>query len=152
MDYILSAFASWVVGIIFGKHAQHIALIVIGFIFPSKFNLTGKWKAQYNEYNRSMVRINVEEVIRIKQLGNLILGECINSANMGPRFLFKGRINKNCILGHFYIDKCKSPEGCGAFQILYVEDKLIGKCIWYDRDHKIIDSSEYIWIKDDRLD
>jgi hypothetical protein len=148
-SYIISVAASVTV-VILAKPGWLILSGLIQIIFGNNLpNISKEWVAKYTEPTEDGSREQVEEIIALNQLGRYIWGEGKVTGKQERTFRYKGELVRQTFIGNYKRKGARTPSGTGVFQIKISGDdsRMIGWCLWHDRDTDSIESSEYEWFK-----
>ena len=104
----------------------------------------GKWIATFTEPVGGGASAEMQEEMRLHQLGRLVWGRAVRLDADREIVTYSGRIKRNTLVGSFRLKGDHTAIGRGAFQVTVADDdeSMSGWAIWKDSDTKAIESSK----------
>lgn len=150
MDNLLAYVISLLAGVTVALVARPAWLLLsglAGIVFSDLPQLTGSWKATFNEPTESAGTEEMEERIRLRQLGRIVCGRGHVSDSRGRMFRYRGTIKRHTLSGTYHRIGDSTASGAGTFQLQISQNdrRMTGWCLWLDADTERVESSRYTW-------
>ena len=115
----------------------------------SGVRLEGEWIAHYVEDDLSTPPYVVRERVEIQQVAETVQGTYYCETYDRIPFVLEGRINRDSVLGTYYVPMRRPPDSSGSFQLkLGKNDEwLEGYCTWLDHGSGRVECSKSIWFR-----
>lgn len=141
---------TFIVGVIATLIARPLIKLIINLgyhVFTDVPNISGTWRALFNEPDEQGNIVQTEEEINLHQFGRIVWGEGATCDSLHRIFKHNGRLVRNTLLGEYRRKKYKQLAGYGRFQLKVSADnnEMSGHCVWYDQHTDDIQTSEYTW-------
>jgi|GEM_PF-6132569 len=118
-------------------------------VFPSTIDLSGEWKADFQEPENDGTLLESSEAVTLTQKGSTLKGGGTTGGKYTRKFKFSGEIIQNVFRGTYERvgEKRGVLIGTGVFELAVSADRqtMVGKCIWLDKYTSQIECSDYKW-------